>query len=166
MNLTTARKLHMNDASLVDDNLKNVDQVIDKSIKLVDRLEESIVADINRAILLDAKIKKVKASIREEEKELKEIKANLLDYARTNDLKTMEGGEGKVCFSPRVSRNVNVKNLFLFLQREKKLPTFWKYVKGVLKALTADYGEQVLENEGVISSSADLFGSMKVVARK
>lgn len=98
-------------------------------------------------------------------KKIKEATMAVEEYARTNKQHSLVGNSAVAKFTPDITRKVDVRKLLAFLNATGKVDSFWGYLSATIKAVTKDFGERVLEAEGVIISEKDDFGTMTIEAR-
>ena len=121
-----------------------------KFIQISERLTEKRRKYAKELKPLEQEVKKLQEELREAAKEL-----------NVSELSATDGG--KVEFKPRVARRIVPIAFLKFLSKIGRKADFWGYVTVPVGDAVSDFGERILEKEGVLEVEVDDYGTVSIV---
>lgn len=132
----------------------------------VPSVEEDIVKKV--AILYQKKerynelTKQYKNDTKKLSEQIAVLEDELREYAQTNKVKKFDAGDIAVSFTARNTRSIQTRQFLAFLKKHNRLAAFYELAAVKLTETIKQFGEAVLEAEGVISVSCNPYSSLKL----
>jgi hypothetical protein len=167
MSFSAVRKLRIGDdipaqaeKNKADGNLFEKNRVlrIDFDPKVVDKVDRLYNAMEELSVIKKDYERRMKPL----EAQVKQLKDELLEYAQEENVHVILGRVAMVEYSPRMSRAIAPVKFLQFLKDLGTGKRFWHYVDIKVTEPIKDFGENVLIASGVLDSSFNSFGTVKV----
>jgi hypothetical protein len=115
---------------------------------------------------LKEKLEQERKRLKPFEREYKEMKEELEKFARDNDKRTLSGEKAVVEFSDSSAKSIDPAKFLKFLKKLGKAKAFYGYVKVGVTNACKDFGEKVLEKNGVLKVDTKDYGNMRVFSKE
>jgi len=142
---------------------------VERRIHTIDPELEVIGEKVDSLYEKDQQFTKLKAEFASKtktlEKEIKEAKAELLEAAKRKKIKKFLGRVGEIVVKPSSKSEINARKFVDLLKRRGQTALAWNYLQVGIGTAKSAFGEKVLENEGVLTTETEEYGSISVVKR-
>lgn len=133
-----------------------------KVVAITSSFRKSVDEYVKKQRELTMKKRSFDASIRHLEQQVADLKEELLGIAEAREVTQLEGDEYTVDVLSSTRREVDPKEFFRFLRDRANKEMFWKYVTVPVTQAVRDYGEAVLEREGVVMAKTKPYSRLQV----
>lgn len=124
---------------------------------------------VDRLYLLQQEYDTNKAAFKRDneaiEKEIADLKEQLMAHAKEKQVKQIEGSNAVVRIEKSSSSAIDGKKLLHFLRETGRASTFWRFVSVKITECKDFLGKKVLESEGIMETKTDEYGRLKVMKK-